>query len=456
MIMYRTQLLLAALCGAGMTQAQGQPTGGKPDAAYRWSWQDPEVEQRIQAGIKLNRMGFATLRFVDAQGKALNNIEVKFEQTRHEFLFGCTLFMLGGFSTAELNQRHEERFREVFNLGIVPFFWSDLEPEQGKLRFTKDSPPIYRRPPPDLCVEFCQQHGLTPKGHILVWHQYLPKWLPNNRDEVKRLMIKRLEQIAARYGREIKYWDVVDEALYREPEIPLPNDYVDTAFQEAAKAFPATAHLDIGDAQNLWRDFHGDSSPYYQMVQNLLLRQAKVDAVGLSFQAHYLPDLQYNYYVRPLAMFRLLDQYADFHRPIQFTQVTIPAPARGPEGEKDQAEAVRNAYRLWFSHPNVEMINWWNLADGTALKTPKMDENKLPAGLVREDLSPKPAFEVLRNLIRKEWWTIIQQSSGQSSSLKLQGFYGDYQLTAKHGDQTVQQKLHLTKNGNNEFEIAFP
>jgi endo-1,4-beta-xylanase len=449
--MTRTSALLVLLTLA----AQAIAAEGR-DPAYDQLWKDPEVEQRIQAGIKLNRMGFATFRFVDADGKPLTNVDVKLEQTRHEFLFGCTLFMLGGFPSAELNKRHDDLFREVFNLGIVPFFWSDLEPEPGKLRFAKDSPPIYRRPPPDLCVEFCKQNGITPKGHLLIWHQWLPKWLPDDREEVKRLMIRRFEQIAARYGQQIKYWDVVDEALYRQPEIPLPRDYVYTAFQEAARIFPPESHLDIGDDQSSWRDFHGDSSPYYLMIHNLLLRNAKVDAIGFSFQVHYLPNLQYNYYVRPLAMFRLLDQYADFHRPFQFTQVTIPAPKSGPEGEKEQADAVRNAYRLWFSHPNVEMINWWNLADGTALKTSRFDENKWPPGLVREDLSPKPAFQVLRDLIRKEWWTKSAQNSGPGSSLKVQGFYGDYQLTAKHGEKTVEKQIHLTKRGINTFEIQFP
>lgn len=422
------------------------------DPAYDRLWKDPEVEQRIQAGIKLNRMGFATFRFVDADGKPLTNVDVKLEQTRHEFLFGCNIFMLGGYPTAELNERYESAFRELFNLAVVPFYWSDLEPEQGKPRFAKDSAAIHRRPPPDLCVEFCQRHGITPKGHLLIWHQWLPKWLPDDRQEVKRLMIKRFEEIAARYGKQIKYWDVVDEALYRPPTVPLPNDYVYTAMQEAARIFPADAHLDLGDDQSSWRDFHGDSSPYYLMIHNLVLRNARLDAIGLSFQTHFLPQQQYNYYLRPLAMFRLLDQYADFRRPIQFTQVTIPTLTPGAEGEKDQADAVRNAYRLWFSHPNVEMINWWNLPDGAA--APK--ENKGLLGLLREDLSPKPAFEVLRTLIRKEWWTTISQGSGPSSELKVQGFYGDYQLTAKYGEKTVEKPIHLTRHGTNTFEIQFP
>ena len=426
-------------------------TAPKRDPQYDQLWQDPQVEQRIVSGIQNNRMGFANLRFVDAQSNALNNVEVKFEQTRHEFLFGCNLFMLGGFPTPELNQRYEEAFCSVFNLAVLPFYWSDLEPEPGKLRFAKDSPFIFRRPPPDLTLEFCERHNITPKGHLLVWHQWLPKWLPDSRDEVKSLMIKRFEELSARYGQRIKYWDVVDEALYREPNIILPDDYVYTAMQEAARIFPPDCKLDVADAQLMWTNFHLEDSPFYMMLKILQLRNARLDAVGMSFQSHFLPEGHYNPSVRPLEMFRLLDKYSDFRKPIQFTQVSVPGLPVGPEGERDQAKALRNVYRLFFSHPNIEMINYWNLPDGYAYET----ENNSMAALLHKDLTPKPAFEVLQNLIRKEWWTTIQTNSGSSTNFKLQGFYGDYQLTVKHSGQTIERKIRLTKGGNNQFEIQF-
>ncbi|MEI6051151.1 MAG: endo-1,4-beta-xylanase [Opitutaceae bacterium] len=427
-------------------------TAPKRDPQYDQLWQDPEVEQRIVSGIQNNRMGFAQLRFTDAQGKALTNVEVRFEQTRHEFLFGCNLFMLGGFSTPEQNKQYEEAFCSVFNMAVLPFYWSDLEPEQGKLRFAKDSPFIYRRPPPDLTLEFCERNHIIPKGHLLAWHQLLPKWLPDNRDEVKTLLINRFEQIAARYGKRIKYWDVVDEALYREPNIILPDDFVYTVMQEAARIFPQDCKLDVADAQLMWTNFHHEDSPFYMMLKILQLRNARFDAVGMSFQSHYLPDGQYNPSLRPLEMFRLLDKYSDFRKPIQFTQVSVPGLPDGPEGEKDQAKALRNVYRLFFSHPNIEMINYWNLPEGYAYLT----ENNSMAGLLRKDLTPKPGFEVLRQLIRHEWWTIIRQNSGINSDLKLQGFYGDYELTAMHDGKTVERKIHLTKGGNNRFEVQFP
>ncbi|MEI8205134.1 MAG: endo-1,4-beta-xylanase, partial [Bacteroidota bacterium] len=376
-------------------------------------WNDPEVEQRISSGIKLNRMGFATFSFKDENGKPIKNVEVSFEQTKHAFLFGCNLFMLKGFKTVEENKRYEDAFSSVFNMAVVPFYWSDMEPEQGKIRYAKDCPPVYRRPTPDLCVEFCKKNDIVPKGHLLIWHQWLPTWLPDSRSEVKELMLKRFEEISARYGKDIKYWDVIDEALHRKPETMLPEDYVYTSIQEAARIFPSDSRFDIGDDMSTWKDTHLEDSPYYEMLRILQLRNAPLDAVGFCFQAHFLPKHQYDPTVQPLAMFKILDLYSKFQRPMQFTQVTLGELKNDPDAEKKQAEVVRNMYRLWFSYPNMEVINWWNLSDNTAAPS----ENACLPGLLNEDLSPKLAFKELYNLIKKEWWTNVKTNSGLESEI---------------------------------------
>ena len=51
------------------------------------------------------------------------------------------------------------------------------EPEKGKTRYEKDSVPMYRRPPIDLCIEFCEKHGIEPREHALAYDNFFPKWL---------------------------------------------------------------------------------------------------------------------------------------------------------------------------------------------------------------------------------------------------------------------------------------
>jgi len=123
-------------------------------------WSAPDVEARIQAGIRENRMGTFAVTFTSADGKPLENAEVKAELVRHEFLFGCNGFMVKGFTNAVENAKYEEAFLSLFNQITIPYYWKGIEPEQGKLRFGKDSQYLYRRPPPDTVIEFADKHGV--------------------------------------------------------------------------------------------------------------------------------------------------------------------------------------------------------------------------------------------------------------------------------------------------------
>jgi endo-1,4-beta-xylanase len=418
------------------------------------AWRDPEIEQRIQAGIRAHRMGFGTLRFVSSDGKPLSHVEIELRLVRHQFLFGCNLFFLDGYPSAELNRRYEQAFLSLFNFATAPFYWSDLEPQPGRLGFGIDSPRIFRRPPPDSVLDFARRHNLTVKGHPLIWHAYLPDWLPRDRVEVAKAVRKRFAEIAARYSRDIPIWDVVNEPLERPPDILLPPDYVFSAMREAAALFPPESTLLVNEVTSHWTNFRWETSPYYLLLQTLFLRGARVDAIGLQFHLfsqQLVNDVLAGRTMRPAELYRVLDQYADFGRPIHITEITIPTLPAGPQGEKNQAHVVRNLYRLWFSHPKVEAITWWNLADGTAVPR----ENKWGGGLLREDLSPKPSFRALEELIRKEWQTHIRTNTGDSSELRFQGFYGDYAVTARHNGRKIERQIRLSRTGSNDFLISF-
>jgi GH35 family endo-1,4-beta-xylanase len=422
------------------------------DPLYDKLWHDPEVEQRIRTGIENNRMGFATLRFVDAQGKPVTNVEVDFRQTSHDFLFGSNIFALNGFSSAEQNRRYEDAFHSTFNYATAPFYWSDLEPEPGRLRFGVDSPFVPRRPPPDAVLEFCRRHHITVKGHNLIWHSWYPQWLPRDQVGVTRLVRQRFEQIAERYGKNIPIWDVVNEPLERRPDVILPKDYVYWAMQEAQRVFPPEDTLLVNEVTSVWTNFHWEDSPFYLLLQNLALRHVRVDGIGLQF--HLFSEQLYRGVlagkaVGPRDLLRVLDQYGEFQKPIHITEITVPTFPNTPQGEADQAEVVRNLYRLWFSHPNVEAITWWNVADGTAVE----GENKWGGGLLRKDLSPKLSYDAVNTLIHKEWQTHLTRNSDSESDLRLRGFYGEYAITARHNGKTVTRHVHLSKSGQNEFII---
>lgn len=419
-----------------------------PSKAYQVLWTQPEIVRRIDDGIRTNRMDGVVLKFTSADGLPMTNVTAQVEQTSHDFLFGANIFMLGGFPTPEENAKFEQAYTSIFNYATVPFYWSTLEPESGKPRFSKDSPPIYRRPPPDTVVEFCRQHGIAMKGHPLVYAQFVPPWMPKDTAGYWERVEQHIGEIAGHYSNSIPRWEVVNESLERDnfPEVALPDDFVFRSLTASARVFPANSILMLNEAtEESWWWFKGKSSPYYRLIRELLGRGARVDEIG--FQFHVMkddrwPQLLAGNLFAPANIFRVLDQYADFGRPLAITEITFPTLPSTPKGEREQAIVVRNFYRLWFSHPGVNAISWWNLVDGTA----HGEENRLNAGLLLRDFTPKPAFTALDQLINHDWKTKLETNSAASGKVVFRGFHGDYTVTALAGGKTVKQTFHLKKD----------
>ena len=52
-------------------------------------------------------------------------------------------------------------------------------------------------------------------------------------------------------------------------------------------------------------------------------------------------------------------------------------------------------------------------------------------------MSPKPAYEVLNNLINKEWNTSFEAVVGKNGELSFRGFYGEYEVIVDDNTYTV-------------------
>ena len=135
------------------------------------------VEKRVAEGIETYRKGDGRIKVIDKDGKPIVNAKLKLNQKSHEFRFGANLFMLDELETEEKNQKYKEIFADTFNMATLPFYWDSLEPERNNPRYGKDSPKVYRRPAIDLCIEFCEKHGIEPREHALAYEGFFPKWL---------------------------------------------------------------------------------------------------------------------------------------------------------------------------------------------------------------------------------------------------------------------------------------
>ncbi len=354
-------------------------------------------------------------------------------------------------------------------MATLPFYWCDLEPEKGKPRFEKESPKVYRRPAPDLCLEYCNEHGIEPKLHCLNYDQWTPDWMPSDVPTVKKYLDKRIKEIAERYADKIPSMEVINETLEGEADIGFRHntrffrepDMVEWSFEHSRKYLP-TNELIINEATgHCWcAGFKYNRSAYYMQIERALLKGASIDAIGMQFHAFYKrenEELRAKDLFNPRKVYRVMDQYSDFGKPLQVTEVTIPAHSCEEEDEMLQAEIITNLYKIWFSHPNMEAIIYWNIVDGYAAFAELGDmtsgENYYHGALLRHDMSPKPAFYALDELINKTWRTNINDIA-QVSDYKMKGFYGEYEVKATVNGKTTAVNIHLEKDADNQFKIV--
>ena len=423
------------------------------------------MDERVSSGIEAYRKGYGRLSFKDAEGKPLEGVKIRLEQKTHDFRFGANLFMLDELPTDEKNEVYKSRFAALFNLATLPFYWKDLEPEPGKPRFSKGSPRVYRRPAVDLCLEFCEANGIEPKAHCLNYAFWTPDWVPKEIKEEKRLLTKRFSELAARYSGRIPGWEVTNETLFTRPVNPPmafynDPDFVHWSFKEAERLFP-TNDLIINDAcGNIWGNtFNSTRSNYYLQIKDELARGSRIDTIGMQYHMFYRKEdelRETEQFYDPRRLYAVMDRYADFGKPLQVTELTIPAYSENEEDEELQAEIIKNIYSMWFSHPNMEAIIYWNLIDGYAAFAPQGDmtagENYYYGGLLRYDGTPKPAYKVLSDLIKKEWHTSLALDAASEASFK--GFYGDYDMTVLANGKEYSFPFHLAKDGLNDFTFT--
>ena len=422
------------------------------------------MQDKIASGIESNRKGYAFLRFQDEKGEPLAVSEIKITQKNHDFKYGANIFMLEEFPHKEQNEKYKELFPQVANIATLPFYWKDLEPKEGKERFSRTSPRIYRRPPPDLCIEYCREKGIEPKAHCLNYAAFTPKWARGDVTKEKMYLERRFARLAERYKEEIPMWEVTNETYWGNPDLStfyMQDDFVEWSFALAEKYFPGNkliineAHSRIWD--RLW--FHWNRSAYFMQIERAMLKGARIDSIGMQFHMFYRRENELEAtrpYYDPEQLYRVMDTYARLGRPLQITEMTIPAYSNDEEDEAIQAELLTNLYKLFFSHPAMEAIIYWNLVDGFAAYCEPGDmekgENYYYGGLIRYDFTPKKAYYAIQDLFEKEYRTNLTLSAPEGKAA-FKGFYGEYTLELDTPAGRKVKTIHLKKDMNNSFII---
>ncbi len=399
----------------------------------------------LDQAIRQHRTTHATVALTH-NGSPVVGQDIVVQQQKHRFLFGSnwgesSIALANGELAGKEKEQAElrnERFLQLFNQVTLPFYWGRFEPQRGKPGTQR----ILNT------ARWYRDHQCVTKGHPLCWHTLTVDWLlPLSNHEILQAQIARIQRDVSDFAGVIEMWDVINEAVI----MPIFDRYDNGITRickelgriELIRTMFETARATNPEAILLLNDF--DVSPAYDiLVEGCLEAGIPIDVIGIQSHMHQgywgVERTQY-----------VLDQFARFKRPIHFTENTIVSgrlmppeivdlndyqvsdwPST-PEGEERQAREVVLHYKTLMAHPLVEAITWWDLSDGGWLNA--------PAGLLRKDHSPKPAYDELLKLVKGEWWLaptkMITDANGQFS---FTGFLGGYELSVGNQRATFAVK----------------
>lgn len=389
---------------------------------------DPLSRKSIDRRIQQHRTTEITLTITGPSGKPDANTPIVVEMVRHKFLFGCNAYALGRCGSDDKNRLYADFFAALLNYATLPFYWGSYESEQGRTNEAR-----IRK-----MAEWCRQNGIHTKGHPLCWHEVEPEWLtPQPPDRVDTLQMERIHRDVTAFVGLIDTWDVVNEAVVMpgheggKKAIPtLCRDLgqvvlIGKCFAEARKANPR--------ATLLLNDYVTDQR-FEKLIEDCIKADVTIDAIGIQSHMH-------RGYRGAKWVWETCERFAGSGKPLHFTELTIlsgklktdndwqshtPGWNSTPEGEELQAIQTVEIYRVLFSHPAVEAITWWDFSDLNAWQG-------APAGLVRKDMTPKPAYKSLANLIKGKWWTgPLRLRTDGAGKVTFRGYLGDYRIKT-HG-----------------------
>ncbi|MDG5472419.1 endo-1,4-beta-xylanase [Jeotgalibacillus sp. ET6] len=386
-----------------------------------------------QAHELKHRMGNKTIKLVDAAGLPAAGKEVEIKQTNHAFLFGCGIFDAVDVANQNVpsdrlafQEEKLDLFLDVFNSATLPFYWGRFEPEKGK-PLTKEL---------QAAARWLKERNVAVKGHPLCWHTVTAPWLLEmSNEEILQAQFARIEREVTDFKGLIDTWDVINEVVI----MPIFDQYdngitrisQDLGRVGIIKEMFAKTREHNPDATLLLNDFN-TSINYEILIDGCLNAGVKIDAIGIQSHQHQ------GYWGRE-KLEEVLDRFSHFGLPIHFTENTLTSghlmppeivdlndyePSHWPstpEFEERQAKEAEEMYSILFQHPLVQAITTWSFSDdGSWLGA--------PAGFIRKDNSPKPAYKVLKKRIKGDWSTHLTVKSDDNGVISFEGFLGEYDL----------------------------
>jgi len=315
-----------------------------------------------------------------------------------------------GIVLGQKDDAYRNRVLEAFDFALLPVSWRTLESKQGSPSWDTVDP----------WLVWASKRKLPVRINPLVSFNktHLPDWVflyEQDYEAIRDLLTAHVRRTVQRLGPHVAMWDVASGLnahntfnLTFEQIIELTRLSSTLVKQLAPKA---TAIIDIIAP---WGEYYARNPRTIAPMlyaDTVATNGIPFDAFGLQFYFGVPVD---GMYVRDMMQISAtIDKFANLGKPLHITAVQVPSAAARDPGdnwggqynpalagvwrqrwsEPVQAEWLQRFYEIALSKPFVESVTWRDLADTPGHYLPH-------GGLLREDLTPKPAYEQLMELRR--------------------------------------------------------
>ena len=440
-----------------------------PSYLYLLSPSDRALVEKAQADIEKYRKSNVTITVVDENGIPLEGVEIRFNQTDHNFLFGFNDFDPFILGSADMMKQ------AGFNLFVACAYWKLIEPypQQYKWNFLERQQ-----------LEDIRNIGFKTKVHPVVYYDpnyghLIPSFLEGlTPDQLENETLNFISQLI-RHIPDADIYELSNEGQNEWGRGGLTIDQYVRVMKEAAsmiRALQRNVTITV-NTDHTFGEFGGiDGEPEYNFpnispydwYELLISKGVDFDAIGVQFRPGYFNPVRFlnasyeqNQVLQLTEVSKKFDRFAALGKRMHITEFAVPSrqlPEMMRYGRLDwnetlQAAYVEAFYTLIFSKPTADSLSWWFVT--SALPTSDESIGPRPFERASSRLIPKTSYYTLKNLITNRWSTAGLGFTDSDGDLEFHGFGGTYVVTIGHGGISKRVSIHVEDGASVSYRIAF-
>ncbi|PIA51228.1 hypothetical protein AQUCO_01100219v1, partial [Aquilegia coerulea] len=368
----------------------------QPFTKEQWrSHQDQRIEKMRKTKVKIQA--------TNAQGESVSGAIISVKQKKASILFGSVIN-----KPILDNPAYQNWFTSRFTVTTFgnEMKWYSTETSPGKENYSV----------PDAMLKFAKQHGISVRGHNILWddNKCQPLWVQSlPADQLRAATERRINSVVSRYANQVIAWDVVNENMhYSFFEDKFGKDFSAYVFRKTHK-LDSQATLFLNEYNTL--EYSGDTKTnpnmYLQKLREIQSRQEKSAQIGIGVESHFgaTPNIPY--------MRSALDTLAAAGLPIWLTELDLPY-------SQNQAQYLEELLREAHSHPAVQGIVLWTASPPNECSMMCLTDS---------NFKNYPTGDVVDKLLHE--WThnnLAEVRTDSNGFFETSLYHGDYDVTLIH------------------------